>query len=160
MDASERDLAERSKADARVKLRHRRHPETGKSADDLLRIVRKNLHPRLTTCGIAYVGQAEEQRKDVGIHRRHGTLWFATSSAIIHSQAIPLDEVPYWPALEGTMAKDDSDTRFQEKGPVAGWRRILRDLVVGGFLRPGKELDFLTGEDTWALNRDSGFPCL
>jgi hypothetical protein len=164
-----------------AKIRHQanraslaREPHRVMYPGELMSLIQRHLHPRWISVW-AYADRWGARNRDhVGVSP-HATLRFAGTNDTEYTDVciLPVDCLPYYPLLprwmlddlhdsavgyvgDWTRTKDIDKTRWPSS-PVVGWRRILEDLVAGGFLRPSGRLSRLIGTDTYYLSLAKGW---
>jgi len=66
-------------------------------------------------------------------------------------QTVRADCIPF--ATVATSRWNEDRSVWEDGEVIRGWRSLVADFVLEGFLRPGRELSRLIGEDTEALAR-------
>ena len=116
---------------------------------EILTIIWDNLHPRLSSAGLAYSERTNQGRKDAHFCEMC-TIWVADVRERHVCDQIPLNSVPYisiW-----TKEWSEEKTEWSESGEmVIGWRRALYNMMGQGFLCTNDDMDYLIGESTWNL---------
>ena len=135
--------------DATANLRLNRCPARCMFPGEFLAILQDNLHPRLSSIGVAQNEEMERHRKNAGISSC-GTIWIATTKKREALFAVPADCFPFTSIRR--YGWDEEKARFSNDTHLArGWRKSLQDLIELGVLKATEELSWMIGKEAWAL---------